>query len=122
MFESAANYTGRRLRAVPPAASPDRVAAVIVRCARRPRRQVAVGWLAKTIVLADRIAPGVTEWIVARAAATLLLTGERVAPNPDATAQPADDARVHGSWRRGARRRRLGDALGRVASAVGARS
>jgi short-subunit dehydrogenase len=115
MFRSAANLTGRRLRAIPPATSPDRVAAAIVRCARRPRRQVAVGWLAKTIVFAGRVSPRLTEWVVARASANLLLTNEHVPPTPGATAQPAADARQYGGWRRGRMRRRVGDALGRVA-------
>ncbi|HET7517366.1 MAG TPA: SDR family NAD(P)-dependent oxidoreductase, partial [Actinomycetes bacterium] len=43
MFQRAANHTGRQLRAIPPAYAPERVAAAIVGCARRPRRQTTAG-------------------------------------------------------------------------------
>ena len=45
------------------------------------------------LVFADPVAAPLTEWVVARASATLLVTNEPVAPNPGATAQPAPDAR-----------------------------
>jgi short-subunit dehydrogenase len=43
MFERAANRTGHELRAIPPAYSVDRVAAGVLACMRRPRRQKTVG-------------------------------------------------------------------------------
>jgi short-subunit dehydrogenase len=36
IFQRSANHTGRQLRAIPPAYAPERVAAAIVGCARRP--------------------------------------------------------------------------------------
>lgn len=36
MFRTAANHSGFELRAVPPACAPERAAAAVVRCARRP--------------------------------------------------------------------------------------
>jgi short-subunit dehydrogenase len=40
IFSGAANHIGHELRAIPPAASPWRVAATVVRCARRPHRSM----------------------------------------------------------------------------------
>ncbi|HEX7094677.1 MAG TPA: SDR family NAD(P)-dependent oxidoreductase [Acidimicrobiales bacterium] len=112
MFVRAANHTGRRPRSIPPACAPERAAAAIVRCARRPKRQVLVGNSARLIALGCRVMPGFTEWAVARYSGTLLLSRE-----------PADDTdgglfgwdgttSVEGGWRKLALRRRAGSALG----------
>jgi short-subunit dehydrogenase len=42
-FQHGANYTGRQLRPAPPVYPPERVAAAMLACARRPRRAVSVG-------------------------------------------------------------------------------
>jgi short-subunit dehydrogenase len=42
-FQHGANYTGRELRPAPPIYAPERVAAAMLACARRPRRAVSVG-------------------------------------------------------------------------------
>lgn len=44
IFRHAGNYTGRRVRAVPPIAAPQRVAQAILRCVEHPRPEVTVGW------------------------------------------------------------------------------
>jgi NAD(P)-dependent dehydrogenase (short-subunit alcohol dehydrogenase family) len=66
LFQHAANFTRFGLRAVPPVSSPDRVARVIVRLARRPRREVLVGSSAHTLSAAWTVAPGLAERLVAR--------------------------------------------------------
>jgi short-subunit dehydrogenase len=113
MFSSAANHTGRRLRAIPPAMSAERVAARIVRCARRPRREATIGVTGHLISLGHRVAPVLTSWVVAEASARLLLQSS---PSDDTSGNlivPATSPRTHGGWRRGRARARIGDAVGR---------
>jgi NADP-dependent 3-hydroxy acid dehydrogenase YdfG len=61
LFQHAANYTGRQLRAMPPVQSPERVAAAIVACARSPRREVVVGTSARIMGLLGRFMPSMLE-------------------------------------------------------------
>jgi short-subunit dehydrogenase len=112
MFAGAANHTGKQLRAIPPACSPERAAATIVGCVRRPRRRVVIGWTGKTIALAHHIAPVTTGRIAAKAVARLMIR--------DAPAESATDTHgapsPAGGWRRWRLRRAIGDAVGRARS------
>jgi short-subunit dehydrogenase len=114
LFEHAANRTGRRLRAIPPAYAPERIAGAIVSCARRPRRQVTVGVLSRTILVLDRLSPRATEFVVAQFAARALMRPEPASPTSGALFTAPRSGRVHGNWRRGALRRRLGAKAGRA--------
>lgn len=119
MFGRAGNHTGRELRAIPPALAPERVAAAIVSCARRPRRQVVVGAAGKTIVAAQRLSPRIVEWLVARGAATLLTrpTTEQDERGGEVVEGGAGGAET-GHYRQGRLRRRAGAAVGRIAAGV----
>lgn len=117
LFARAANHTRRRLRAIPPAYAPERVAAGIVACARRPRREMTIGVASHGILLAHRLAPRATERAVAGAAAALITTGDPAGETPGAVHIPGPAGRIHGGWRRGAARRRLGETVGRTAAA-----
>jgi short-subunit dehydrogenase len=108
LFARAANRTGHRLRAIPPAMAPERVAATIVSCARRPRRQATTGFTGHALLAAHRVAPRMTEWGVARASAALLVRPEPAAPSDGALFEATADGEVHGGWRRGRWRRALG--------------
>lgn len=125
VFQRAANYSGRRPRAIPPAASVERAAATIVSCARRPRRVTTLGLTGWGLRAGHRLAPGLITRFVAQASARLLLTGE---PAPDTegavagpAAVPAEPARASGGWRRVPIRARGGDAVGRWAASRGRR-
>jgi short-subunit dehydrogenase len=112
VFQRAANHTGRQLRAIPPAYAPERVAAAIVGCARRPRRQTTAGAVSYLLLASHRVAPRLAEWAVARWSAATLT---RPTPTPDtagALFTPVPIAAMHGGWRRGRLRRRLGEWLG----------
>ncbi|MEW6155575.1 MAG: SDR family NAD(P)-dependent oxidoreductase [Actinomycetota bacterium] len=50
LFQHAANYTGRAVKALTPVADPDRVAAAIVSCAKRPRDRVLPGAIPRLTV------------------------------------------------------------------------
>jgi NAD(P)-dependent dehydrogenase (short-subunit alcohol dehydrogenase family) len=66
LFEHAANYTGRRVRAMPPVYSAERVARTIVDLVRLPRREVVVGPMGRSMVVQSKLAPAVTERLMAR--------------------------------------------------------
>ncbi|MFF5970437.1 SDR family NAD(P)-dependent oxidoreductase [Streptomyces sp. NPDC012769] len=65
-FDHAANHTGRRLRSLPPVATPERVARTVLRTTARPRRLVAVGpgarLLPAALAVARRPALGLIAW------------------------------------------------------------
>jgi short-subunit dehydrogenase len=111
-FERAANHTGRRLRAIPPAYAPERLAATILACARRPRRQATTGVAAHLALAAHRIAPRAAETLVARWSATFLTKPTTAGPGSGAVFDPPPTGAVHGGYRRGRVRRLLGEWLG----------
>jgi len=122
MFARAANHTGRRLRAIPPATSPWRVAATIVRCAQRPRSTTTTGLSAWSVLVAHRLAPSLTGRAVGWASSRLVVTAGGAPDTSGAVLAPdRGDGRVSGGWRRGRRRARLGDRLGRWWAGVPAR-
>ncbi|HYI62887.1 MAG TPA: SDR family NAD(P)-dependent oxidoreductase [Acidimicrobiales bacterium] len=121
LFARAANRTGRQLRAIPPAYAPERVAAGIVACARRPRREMTVGVASHLILASHRLAPAATEWAVAQAAGRLILRPTPASPTSGAVVEPDRAGPVHGGWRRGGRlRRAAGERLGTLQGRRGA--
>ncbi|WP_262495926.1 SDR family NAD(P)-dependent oxidoreductase [Nonomuraea sp. SYSU D8015] len=66
LFQQAANYSGRQVRALPPVYSPDRMAGVIVGVVRWPRREVVTGPRARNLVMQSKLVPGFTERLLAR--------------------------------------------------------
>jgi short-subunit dehydrogenase len=66
LFQHGANYTGRAVKPLSPIVAPERVAAAIVSLARRPRREVVVGWWARLPRLARALSPTLHERLFAR--------------------------------------------------------
>jgi short-subunit dehydrogenase len=64
-YDHAANYTGRRVRAMPPVYTPERVARSIVNVVRVPRREVVVGPLGRMMVLQAKTTPGLVARMMA---------------------------------------------------------
>jgi short-subunit dehydrogenase len=64
-FEHAANYTGRKAKAMPPVYSAERVARTVVDLVRVPRREVIVGPMGRNLVMQAKLAPGLTERMMA---------------------------------------------------------
>lgn len=120
MFQRAANHTGRELRAIPPAYAPERLAAAIVGCARRPRRQVTAGLVPRLALLGHRVAPRAVEWGVATWSASLLTRAVEAEPTSGVLFDPGSGGSTHGGWRRGRLRRRLGERFGTYLSQRGA--
>ncbi|MGK5740063.1 SDR family NAD(P)-dependent oxidoreductase [Micromonospora sp. URMC 103] len=111
-FERAANHSGRQLRAIPPAYAPERLAARILAGARRPRRQVTTGVVGHLALTAHRVAPRITESVVARWSATYVTRRTAAAPSSGSLFEPPSSGAADGGYRRGRVRRRLGEWLG----------
>jgi short-subunit dehydrogenase len=112
MFARAANRSGRAIRAIPPACSPERAAAAVIRSARRPRRQRTTGVTGALIVIGMHVVPRFTETFVAQVAARLIFR-----PVPATQTHGALDAAnvpgaSSGGWRRSVARVTIGDAVG----------
>jgi short-subunit dehydrogenase len=61
------DYGAERARGRAGAMSSEEVAEAVFRCARRPRRQIVLTGKGRLLVFLERVAPGVADWIVARA-------------------------------------------------------
>ena len=110
MFPRAANHSDRRIRAIPPAFSPERVAATVVRSVRHPRRQRTTGLTGALIVVGMRLLPRLTETVVAQLAARPIFRPESTAPTQGTLYRSEQPSAISGGWRRGRWRVRLGDA------------
>ena len=117
LFEQAANYSGQGLRSVPPSCAPERAAAAVVSCIRRPRRQVVVGLTGRLVLFGSRVLPGFTERAVAWYSGRLVLRRAELAHTAGDVFEPHGIRGIDGGWRRNAMRRRLGSAFGRALAA-----
>lgn len=109
MYQRAANRTGREVRAIPPASAPERVARAVVGCARRPRRQTTAGLASWAALVFHRLTPRLTEWVVAQYSARTLTRRAAAPDTGGAVFERRPGGFVHGGWRRGRLRRRLGE-------------
>jgi short-subunit dehydrogenase len=116
LFRSGANVTGHRVEPPGPAIDARRVASAIVRCARRPRREVVVGASTRAGLLANRLAPALTERVFASAVERVHFADEPAERSEGNLFEPSPTgARIDDGWRRGNGRRR-----GARAAVVGA--
>jgi short-subunit dehydrogenase len=100
LFEHAANYTGRKPVAMPPVYSPERVARTIVDLVRKPRREVVVGLMGRSMVLQSRMMPGMAERMMARQVDKTHLSRKESAPAGHGNLHvpvPGEGA-AHGGW------------------------
>lgn len=126
LFRNAANYSGRQVRPIPPVCDPRRVARAIVNAVRVPRREIVVGATGRLLVLAHRLAPGLTERAFARWVDRYQFAGDHAVPPVGGNLfRPSDpaDAVVDGDWRRPAGfdlRRRLAGGLAATVAVLAA--
>ena len=98
-FEHSGNYAGRVVKAMPPVYAPERVARAIVRCSRRPRREVFVGNMARATAQQHKLLPGATERMSAALAKRQLFRKRTEPPTAGNLYQPLGDYDgVHGGW------------------------
>lgn len=112
IYQQAANYTGYKVRPIPPVYAPQRVAGTIVKLAQKPRREAAVGPAGRLLLLKHKAVPGVIE-----AATALVVNKTHLSRRHNAAASSGNlyrpsaakrTARAEGGWHgrsRTARRR-----------------
>jgi NADP-dependent 3-hydroxy acid dehydrogenase YdfG len=99
LFQHAANYTGRKIRAMPPVYTPERVADAIVRCAAAPRREVLVGLAPRVFSLLQTFAPALYERIQPRMVETQHLSKQADADTEGNFQRPLPPHAAVGGWK-----------------------
>jgi short-subunit dehydrogenase len=116
IFQHAANYTGRSVKALDPVISADRVADAIVSLARRPRREAVVGFAARVQAKQHRFTPRIAERTFAKQVERDHFGDDPAPPTAGAVLEPADEhARADGGWKQ-----RNGRGRGRATAAAAA--
>lgn len=116
LFQHAANYTGREMKAMPPIYRPERVAAAIVSCAKRPRREILVGSAPIAMTLAQMFGPALFERAQPKTVSKQHL---KDAPQPSTSGnlyQPTGPHEVRGGWKRDGGGRKVVKALAALAA------
>ncbi|MCU1475211.1 SDR family oxidoreductase [Amnibacterium sp.] len=124
-FRHSANHTGRRVQAMPPVYSVDKVADVIVAAARSPKDEIVIGRLGRTMVRRHRRTPRPVEAQMAVMVETTHLSPTRPADDTSGIlfepARDPADATATGGWAgrtRTAGRLALAGALAATGAAV----
>ena len=124
-FQHAANYTGRKVVALPPVYAPERVAGTIDGLAARPRREAVVGPAGRVLVLPHKVMPAKVEAAMAAHVDKTHLSRKKPAAASTGTLyEPSGHSRkasVSGGWqgrRRTARRRMVAATAAAGAAAV----
>ena len=103
IFDNAADYTGRRVRAIPPVLSPERVAEGIEACAESPRRQVSYGRAGRLLEILHAAAPPLYRRFAHPAFVGGTFGAVRHQPGPGNVLEPAGTHAIEGGWRRARR-------------------
>lgn len=103
IYRQAGTYTGRRGSPPPPVATPERVAAAIVRALDKPHRDLTIGFFSRIMVLGYRLAPHLYDAMVGPLFSRLAQgRAEHVPPNPGNVLQPQPDGEAvrggYGRW------------------------
>ena len=119
IWRHAANYTGHRVRPVPPVASTRRAARAVVRQATHPRRQRVVGTTQQLVSWGHAVLPGVYADLAPHIMRTAAVRRRKEDPHDGNVfaPRPADDS-VRGGWRRLPKRAAAGAGLVAVAAAA----
>jgi short-subunit dehydrogenase len=103
IFDNAADYSGRRVRAIPPVLSPELVAEGIEACAESPRREVSYGRAGRLLEVIYAVAPPLYRRFAHPAfVAGTFGTGRR-RPGPGNVLKPVGVHAIEGGWRRARR-------------------
>ncbi|MEV4283087.1 SDR family NAD(P)-dependent oxidoreductase, partial [Actinoplanes xinjiangensis] len=101
IYRNAANYAGRGGKPPPPVVQPEKVAAAILRCARRPRASVNVGAANRIIELGFVAMPGLYDVLVGPLMRAGGLSGDPMDAHDGNVFDPAPAAGEHarGEWK-----------------------
>jgi short-subunit dehydrogenase len=124
IFDHAANYSGHRIRAIPPVLTADRVAAGIEACAEKPKQEVNCGRSGRLLERLYALAPGLYRRLAHRAFMRGTMSAAPAGPSSGNVLAPVEPHAISGCWRRSRRgtlRRALaGAAVGSFTGLAGA--
>ena len=102
LFQHAANFMGRAAKPLRPVIRPQRVAAAILRSAKRPRRELIVGMSGRQMVLMHELAPWLFERLMTKNVENDHFRDERLEPTGGSVREPMPQwTGVTGGWREG---------------------
>ena len=102
LFQHAATFAGRAVKPLRPVLRPERVANAIVRCARRPRREVVVGLSGRQLILMHDLALPLFERVMSRTVEREHFLQRPAPPSAGNVREPmADWTGVTGGWKHG---------------------
>jgi short-subunit dehydrogenase len=99
LFEHSANYTGREIEAMKPIYDAGRVAAAIVACARRPRREVLVGAAPRMMSMMQAVTPRLFERVQPRMVEADHLGGQARARSSGNLFSAREPHQIDGGWK-----------------------
>jgi NAD(P)-dependent dehydrogenase (short-subunit alcohol dehydrogenase family) len=99
IFERAANFSGRRIRPVPPISRPEAVADRVVACAEDPRREITEGRAGRLLELLNAFAPKLVARVLPFAFDRLALAKGRAEPTTGAVLDTSGPWRINGGFR-----------------------
>lgn len=124
IFDHGANYTGHRIRPVPPVLSPEKFAETIELCAESPRREVSYGRAGRLLEVLYAIAPPLYRRLAHHAFVRGTMPSEAVPPSAGNVRASTGPYAIEGGWRLHRRpilrRAFLAAALGAAAGLAGA--
>jgi NAD(P)-dependent dehydrogenase (short-subunit alcohol dehydrogenase family) len=116
IFENAGNYSGARVRPIPPVLDPHEVAEGIIRCAETPRPEVTYRRVGRAVELLHSLLPGLYARTIPAGFAAGNYGAHSEGPTSGNTLEPCGVHAVDGAWR-SHRRRELARALSTAAGA-----
>ncbi|HEX2105972.1 MAG TPA: SDR family oxidoreductase [Solirubrobacteraceae bacterium] len=121
LFQHAANFAGRAIKPLRPVLRPERVAAAIVRCAKRPRREVVVGMSGRQLIAFHDLALPLIERVMTRNVEREHFLQQPAGASAGNLREPvAEWTGVTGGWKQGdARPTGAGPALSAAPEAAG---
>ncbi len=106
LFQHSGNYTGRAIRPPRPVYDVEKVAEAIVRCARYPKPEVAVGAAGHAMIALRQLAPALFDRLAARQVESTHFLDRPEPANPGNLFAPAGgDEGASGGWRDGSAER-----------------
>jgi short-subunit dehydrogenase len=114
IFDHAANFSGRRIRAIPPVLTADEVAAGIEACAENPKREVNYGRSGRVLEILYALAPSLYRRLAHPAFVRGTMSAAAAESASGNVLAPAEPHVVSGQWRRS----RRGTLRGALAAAV----
>jgi short-subunit dehydrogenase len=103
IFDNAADYSGRKVRAIPPVLSPERIAEGIETCAESPRRQVSYGRAGRLLEVIHAAAPPLYRRFAHPAFIGGTFGAESHRQGSGNVLEPAGAHAIEGGWRRARR-------------------